>query len=358
MNTLGTSPDALSDHPAPDKVRAHLKALCRYWHPVARTEALRAGHLLGVKLLGQELVLARLDGTLTALHGYCRHFQARLALGDVACIAGREHIRCPYHGWSYGQDGQCEHIPQLPPDKRIPAGARVARYLAHEAHGLIWICLADEPAAPLPAFPEAADTTFRTVPLDEPRATAASALRMIIGTLDDTHFPWVHEGILGTRDAPSPPEHRIWREHDTLRCEYQITQPANQTSSDASVNDAAQSIDLTYNNTVYMPTSMRLVKDSPAGRYVIWLACCPVDAFSTVNFWAFSRNYDLDPERDRDYAAFSQTVRDQDKPIVESQWPALVPPLSAGLTLAMAPADAPVIEYLRWIEELGITVSP
>ena len=154
------------------------------------------------------------------------------------------------------------------------------------------------------------------------------------------------------------PAHRVWREGNNLRCEYRITQPANQTSSDPSADDIQPAIDLTYSNTVYMPSAMRLVKDSPAGRYVIWLACCPVDAFSTVNFWAFSRDYDGDPARDQDYASFSQVVRDQDKPIIESQRPALVPPLSAGVSLAMAPADEPVIEYLRWIEELGITVAP
>lgn len=358
MNVIGHSPHPSPIHPSHEQVRAHLEALAGYWHPVARADALPAGQLLGVTLLGQDLVLARLDGELTALHGYCRHFQARLALGDVACIDGSEHVRCPYHGWSYGRDGQCRHIPQLAPGKRVPAGARVARYHAEEAHGLIWVCLADNPANPIPAFPEAADSSFRTVPLDEPKPTAASALRLILGTLDDTHFPWIHENILGTRDAPAPPEHNVWREDGTLRCKYLITQPANQTSSDASTGLAAQSIDLTYNNTVYMPTAMRLVKDSPAGRYVIWLACCPIDAFSTTNFWAFSRNYDLDPARDSDYAAFSQLVRDQDKPIIESQRPALVPPLSAGVTLAMAPADAPVIEYLRWIEQLGLTVTP
>lgn len=44
--------------------------------------------------------------------------------------------------------------------------------------------------------------------------------------------------------------------------------------------------------------------------------------------------------------------------IIESQRPALVPPLGASVSLAMTPADAPVIEYLRWLEELGITVTP
>ena len=57
-------------------------------------------------------------------------------------------------------------------------------------------------------------------------------------------------------------------------------------------------------------------------------------------------------------ALISQRVRDQDKPVIESQRPALVPPLSAGISLAMAPADAPLIEYLRWLEELNLTVTP
>ena len=88
------------------------------------------------------------------------------------------------------------------------------------------------------------------------------------------------------------------------------------------------------------------------------LACCPVDSVTTIHVWAFARNYDLAPERDADYATVSQRVRDQDKPVIESQRPALVPPLSAGISLAMAPADAPLIEYLRWLEELNLTVTP
>ena len=86
--------------------------------------------------------------------------------------------------------------------------------------------------------------------------------------------------------------------------------------------------------------------------------CCPVDAFTTTNYWAFSRNYDLDESRDADYAAFSQKVRDQDKPIIESQRPQLVPPIPARIALPLAGPDAPLLEYLRWLEELGITVAP
>jgi len=347
----------LNDAPSQAQVERHLQALAPYWHPVARSSSLDERNPLGVKLLGRELVLARLDGKLAALDGYCRHFQARLALGEVCTRNGKELLCCPYHGWSYGSDGQCRYIPQLPESKAVPSAARVASYPVAQAHGLIWVCLGGTPAHDVPAFPEAGDPAFHTVTLDEPAPTEASAMRMILATLDDTHFPWVHEGILGARDRPAPPDHSVWREGSTLRCAYCTAQPANQTSADASTGTNQAEVTLSYDNTVYMPSTLRLVKDSPAGRYVIWLACCPVDAFATVNFWSFARNYDLAASKDSDYAAFSQQVRDQDKPIIESQRPRLVPPLSTHISLAMSPADAPLLEYLRWLDELGITVT-
>ena len=349
--------------PSTAQLQQHLSALSRFWHPVARGEQVSKHQPLGVTLLGRKLVVARLNGNVVALDGFCRHFQAQLALGDITSIDGHDCLRCPYHGWSYGDDGMCRHIPQLAADKRIPPSARVTSYSTTERHGLVWVCLDNSAHSPVPQFPEYEDPAFRTVALDEPVATAASAMRVILGTLDDTHFPWVHEGILGSRDDAAPPDHEVWREGTTLRCRYDIVQPANQTSTDTSAKPDAttpgeSTVELTYDNTVYMPTAMRLVKDSPAGRYVVWLACCPVDSVTTINFWAFARNYDLAPERDADYATFSQRVRDQDKPVIESQRPALVPPLSAGISLAMAPADAPLIEYLRWLEELNLTVTP
>ncbi len=48
-------------------------------------------------------------------------------------------------------------------------------------------------------------------------------------------------------------------------------------------------------------------------------------------------------------------VRAQDKPIVESQRPWLLPPFWTRIELPLRPADLPLIEYQRWLEELGIS---
>ncbi len=222
----------------------------------------------------------------------------------------------------------------------------------------MWVCLSGHPRFDVPAFPEFDDAAFRTVLLTEPTMTRANALRMIIGTLDDTHFPWVHEGILGSRDDCRPPEHGAVREGRYLEVHYEIEQPPNLATTDVSAADGQEAVPITYTNHVGMPNVIRLVKDSDSGRYVIWLASCAVAHDVTVNYWAFSRNYDMAPERDAVYREFSQAVRDQDKPIIESQRPVLVPPLDAGVALAMSPADRPLIEYIRWLDELGLTVYP
>jgi phenylpropionate dioxygenase-like ring-hydroxylating dioxygenase large terminal subunit len=356
---LGQAED-LDRPPAQAAVDAFYAAMKPYWHPVLRASALREDQPNAIRLLGTEVVLVRLDGEVCALRNACRHFQAPLSLGRVTEVNGQQCLQCPYHGWAYGADGRCTRIPQLAPGKSIPQSAAVPRYAVKIAYGVIWVCLAEAPRFELPAYPEFSDPTFRTVELDEVGATAASAPRMILGTLDDTHFPWIHEGILGTQDQPAPPDHTVERQGSVLRVQYEISQPPNQATTDVSRSsgDDQALVALSYTNYVSMPNAIRLVKDSDAGCYVIWLATCPSDYNETVNFWAFSRNYDLAPVRDQDYIEFSQTVRDQDKPVIEGQRPVLVPPLCSGLSLAMSPADEPLIEYLRWLEELGITSAP
>jgi phenylpropionate dioxygenase-like ring-hydroxylating dioxygenase large terminal subunit len=345
--------------PSEQAIARFYKSMEPFWHPVLRVDDLPEGGPVGVRLLGRGLVLVRLDGEICALRDACRHFQAPLSLGVVSDVDGKQCLQCPYHGWAYGPDGRCARIPQLPPGKSIPNSAAVPRFATQVAYGVIWVCLADSPRFEIPAYPEFADPAFRTVALDERNATAASAPRMILGTLDDTHFPWIHEGILGTRDQPAPPERSIERDGNTLKVRYRMVQPPNQATTDVSRDSANGSpVALTYTNYVGMPNVIRLVKDGDAGRYVIWLATCPVEYNRTVNFWAFSRNYDREPERDQAYMEFSQTVRDQDKPVIEGQRPVLVPPLGTGVSLAMSPADEPLIEYLRWLEQLELTSDP
>lgn len=358
MLTTDTQNYRPEDGPTSEAIGAFRQGMTPFWHPVLSADDLDE-EPASATLLGRRLVLVRLDGELAAFPDTCRHFQAQLSLGKVVRIDGKAALQCAYHGWSFGRNGDCVRIPQLRKGRAIPGTAGIQSYRVAEKYGLVWVCLAEETKFPIPDFPEAGDPSFRKVRLREDEPMRTSSTRMIMGTLDDTHFPWVHEGILGSQDRPEPPDHRAWREGNELIVQYEVEQPAGIMTTDMSAPDVDPDalVRLTYTDHVGMPNVIRLVKDSPSGRYVVWLATCPVDYDCTVNFWIFARNYDLDPAQDATYEKMSAHVREQDRPVIESQRPWLVPPFWTQIELPLGPGDLPLIEYQKWIEELGIATS-
>ena len=94
----------------------------REWFLVGREEALRVpGEYLHVDVAGERLLIVRTRaGELRAFHDVCRHRGSRLVLDDPpvldACVAhGRFKgaIRCPYHAWTYGLEGELRLAPFL-----------------------------------------------------------------------------------------------------------------------------------------------------------------------------------------------------------------------------------------------------
>ena len=357
MKAVGTH---VFSQPSEEAIQGYYEGMRPFWYPVLPSADLPEGRPVGVELLNEAVVLARLNGEVVAMQDLCRHFQARLSLGEVVQHEGQECLMCPYHGWLYNAAGQCVAIPQLAPGREIPREARVPGYRTQEKYGLIWVCLTEEPGFDIPAFPEFDDPAFHVGPLRTYEPWEASAPRVIMGALDDTHFPWVHEGLLGDRSRTDPPDHQVWREGRYLVARYTILQPRNVSTADTAINESADNgklEEITYTNYVGIPNVIRLVKEGRSGRYVIWLATLPNRYNQTTTFWRIARNYDLDPSRDSSYEEFEDQVRAQDKPIVESQRPWLLPPFWTKVELPLRPADLPLIEYQKWLEELGITVA-
>ena len=345
--------------PSEEAIQGYYEGMRPFWYPVLRSEDLPESRPVSVELLSEELVLARLNGSVVALQDLCRHFQARLSLGEVVKHNGQQCLMCPYHGWTYDAGGRCVYIPQLAPGRDIPREAQVPRFLTQERYGLVWVCLEETPRFDVPEFPELDDDSFHAGPLRVYDPWASSAPRVIMGALDDTHFPWVHSGLLGDRSNVDPPDHRVWREGQYLVSQYTIVQPRNVSTADMSRrgNGADGEEVITYTNYVGIPNTIRLVKDGDSGRYVIWLSTLPHRYNRTTTFWRVARNYDCDAAHDPQYEDFEDQVRAQDKPIVESQRPWLLPPFWTKLELPLRPADLPLIEYQKWLEELGISVG-
>jgi choline monooxygenase len=82
------------------------------WIAVGRIDqVLSAGQFFTIELAGEPLIVVRgSDGQLRAFFNVCRHHAA--AVMTEACGVA-QHLRCPYHGWTYGLDGSLKGAPEF-----------------------------------------------------------------------------------------------------------------------------------------------------------------------------------------------------------------------------------------------------
>ena len=89
------------------------------WFAVAFGRDLGEGEVKRIRYFERELVLFRTrSGKPVVLDAYCPHMGAHLAEGGRVVAEG---IRCPFHAWQFGADGQCVQRPTYSPT--VPAGA-------------------------------------------------------------------------------------------------------------------------------------------------------------------------------------------------------------------------------------------
>src|SRR5271163_4536050 len=82
------------------------------WIAVGRIDQVAMeGQFFTVEIAGEPLVVVRgSDGELRAFFNVCRHHAA--AVANVPC-GTVQHLRCPYHGWTYGLDGSLKGAPEF-----------------------------------------------------------------------------------------------------------------------------------------------------------------------------------------------------------------------------------------------------
>ncbi len=326
-----------------------MSALRPYWHPVAWSHELGTAPVATV-LLDEQLVLWRDgDGVAHCFRDLCLHRGTALSLGAVE----RDCLVCPYHGWAYASDGTCVGIPQLGQDRPIPASARALAYHCAERHGIVWACLAEEPAAPIADFPEWDDPAYRHVPC--PAYTwQTSAPRMVENFTDFGHLGWLHDGLLGTRDDLVVPGHRVETSTDGRELRYSLTMSVPNTDERFAVTDVRGEVGLQTNT--YLLSLPHVIwlqctyHDTGAHR-TLFFASQPRSATESTGYCYQSRDFDLD-QADQPYADFQDLLAAQDRPIVESQRPHELPvDLAAELHL---PFDRVAVAYRRALARLGL----
>ena len=307
------------------------------WHPVARVAELGPGGPLGVRLLGEDLVVWRSGDEFFAWRDLCVHRGTRLSLGRIVDGA---RLECPYHGWTYATDGRCVLMPAHP-DQAPPAKARVETFRTSVAHGVVWVTLGTGDSG-VPKFEMLEDPTHAVL-MAGPYRVKASGPRVVENFLDIGHFPFVHEGILGDRRRPEIDDYStVVNAEGVVATGVKVFQPDPYGTGQGST--------VTYTYRVHRPLSASFIKHGEHS-FGILLSVTPHDTVDSSAWMWMSMNY----EPESSMVEFQDRIFAQDRPILESQRPELLPlDLQAELHLR---SDRTAIAYRRWLAELGLRMG-
>lgn len=319
--------------------------LKKQWHPVCLSQDLAEDKPLSAVIMGEDVVIWRSNEKICAWKNLCPHRGTALSLGKVC----NNRIRCPYHGWEFNSDGQCEYIP-ADPNVKIPAKAKaVAIYHTKEYAGLVWVCISDEPD-PLPTLPEMENSDFRVIPMG-PYKMNASVTRVVENFLDVSHPPILHEGYLGDPDHAQIGDLEVEMLDDDGRFLIKNV-PLFQPDPDGTGSTGKM---VYYDFGVLTPNVVYFIKHignrENHEKFIILFPIRVVDELNSYAHFCSAYNYASEAS-DESIKEFHSTIITQDKPIVESQRPELVP-VDLGLE-TLVKSDLPITRYRRYIKKIGL----
>ncbi|MDR7083272.1 nitrite reductase/ring-hydroxylating ferredoxin subunit [Arthrobacter ginsengisoli] len=169
----------------------------RYWQPALLSQEIPAPDSapVRVKILGENLVAIRAtDGTTALIQERCPHRGASLFFGRNE----EQGIRCVYHGWKFGTDGQCVDMPNEPAESDFFQKVKAVVYPTKEMGGIVWAYLGDAEHQPeLPKF------EWAQVPESHRHMTKVTLdsnyLQSVEGDIDSSHTAFLH-GQVGKND--------------------------------------------------------------------------------------------------------------------------------------------------------------
>jgi phenylpropionate dioxygenase-like ring-hydroxylating dioxygenase large terminal subunit len=116
------------------------------WYLVGSAAKLRPGRVRLVEMGSRRLVLYRdLQGQAHVVDDRCPHLGSDLAQAHVT----PDGLRCEFHGWCWGTQGECVAAPGNSPVPR----RRLRHYASVERWGFVWAWIGGGPAFELPGIP-------------------------------------------------------------------------------------------------------------------------------------------------------------------------------------------------------------
>lgn len=324
-------------------VLASNEAIVNAWYAVARSVDLNGAAPHAVTLLERDLVLWRApDRQVIAAPDRCPHREAPLSKGtlEAGCLS------CPYHGWTFGDDGRCVRVPSAAEHVPPPPRAHLQTVLCEERYGLVWVCLgAPSSGIPLASFDD--DPSFRRIntPVELWRT---SATRMVDNFCDITHFPYVHVGTFGRGQDTLVPKVELGELDDGYYgYSYEVVAD-NATGTLASGQTSAQ-VTRAMSTGFHLPLSVRSTIRYETGlQHIILMLSAPIDDVTSYFTFVIWRNDDFSVSAE-EVIRFDLAIGAEDKRMLE-----MVPGLLSldQTTLVSVQADKCSVEWRRQLVAL------
>jgi len=328
---------------------AFLDAARGYWHPIARSQDVDPGSVMGVRLLEEDLVIWRSAlGVLAIADDICAHRGTMLSRGGLVTSQGT--ISCPYHAWEYDKVGQCTRIPQVT-NQKLCEKVAIPAYRAVEYAGLIWTCLVpvEDEVRGIPSLPMFGEDEW-WVHAGDPQTWHCQAPRMVENFLDISHFGVLHASNFGNPDVEIVDKYNPV----TSMSEFAITFTFPYLTRDRwspQVDGKPATRFVTYDYKAELPFAA-WIKGTGLNEtaYYTYIAACPVSAGETRIFWVVTMPNSLIYTTDELREGFLPFF-EEDQHIVERQRPEWLP-LDLGIELQMA-FDRISVAYRTALKELG-----
>ena len=176
------------------------QGLREYWYPVIPVKKVGKRRPVGVRLLGENLVLFRgRAGEVVALQDLCAHRGGRLSQGRCH-FPGT--ITCPYHAWTYDGEGRCVAALVEGPESSVPKmNVQVPSKQVKVFRGIVWVWMGEGDPVPLEEDVPGEFLDPKVLILTDIRIWPLN-WRPLIENAIDGHAPYVHrnslEGLLTT----------------------------------------------------------------------------------------------------------------------------------------------------------------
>jgi phenylpropionate dioxygenase-like ring-hydroxylating dioxygenase large terminal subunit len=295
-------------------------------------------------LLGTRVVLYRSgSGAVVAAPDRCPHREAPLSLGEVddGCLV------CPYHGWTFGDDGTCIRIPSSAEHVPPPPRAHLATFACIERYDLVWVCLGT-PTDDVPTIEQEADATYRRIntPVDIWRT---SATRMTDNFLDIAHFPWVHAGTFGRQQNTRVPKIELEAlDNGWFGYRYDVLANNGELGSVASGQSAAV-VERAMSTGFHLPFDVRsTIRYAHGLQHVLLLLSTPIDDVTSYFTFVVWRNDDFSVAA-QDIIRFDLAIGAEDRAMLQQLDGVL--PLDQT-TLVSVQSDRCGVEWRRRLSEM------